>query len=374
MGFFQELKEDLSQAVNELLPEEETGQESKKDDEDKALDDALKEVQEALAAEVGSPDNEEAGKQDEAAEETKDAETADEEKQEEKQDDQAAEGEPEAESAAPEDEEQVVETEEPEVVKEEAEAAEPVEETEAVEETSEKAAEEPEEVTLQKAAAEQMQSIAGIVKPDADEEEDDFAERQMQTPEEMLMHMDLGQHTEKEESELEKEVGKAMEEQKMSLEDTEVLDETAIITAGMTLNGDISAKGNVDILGKVKGKVELLGKLNVSGTIEGDSKAAEVFADGAHITGMIVAEGTVKIGQNSVVIGNVAASSAVIAGAVKGDIDVKGPVILDASAIVMGNIKSKSVQINNGAVIEGMCSQCYAEVNPTDFFNDLIAK
>ena len=367
MGFFQELKEDLSQAVNELLPEEETGQESKKDDEDKALDDALKEVQEALAAEVGSPDNEEAGKQDEAAEETKDAETADEEKQEEKQDDQAAEEEPKAESAAPEDEEQVV-------VKEEAEAAEPVDETEAVEEPSEKAAEESEAVMLQKAAAEQMQSIAGIVKPEADADEDDFAERQMQTPEEMLMHMDLGQHTEKEESELEKEVGKAMEEQKMSLEDTEVLDETAIITAGMTLNGDISAKGNVDILGKVKGKVELLGKLNVSGTIEGDSKAAEVFADGAHITGMIVAEGTVKIGQNSVVIGNVAASSAVIAGAVKGDIDVKGPVILDASAIVMGNIKSKSVQINNGAVIEGMCSQCYAEVNPTDFFNDLIAK
>ena len=363
MGFFQELKEDLSQAVNELLPEEETGQESKKDDEDKALDDALKEVQEALAAEVGSPDTEEAGKQDEAAEETKDAETADEEKQEEKQDDQAAEEEPEAESAAPEDEEQAVETEEPEVVKEEA-----------VEEPSEKAAEESEAVMLQKAAAEQMQSIAGIVKPEADEDEDDFAERQMQTPEEMLMHMDLGQHTEKEESELEKEVGKAMEEQKTSLEDTEVLDETAIITAGMTLTGDISAKGNVDILGKVKGKVELLGKLNVSGTIEGDSKAAEVFADGAHITGMIVAEGTVKIGQNSVVIGNVAASSAVIAGAVKGDIDVKGPVILDASAIVMGNIKSKSVQINNGAVIEGMCSQCYAEVNPTDFFNDLIAK
>ncbi len=363
MGFFQELKEDLSQAVNELLPEEETGQESKKDDEDKALDDALKEVQEALAAEVGSPDNEEAGKQDEAAEETKDAETVDEEKQEEKQDDQTAEEEPEAESAAPEDEEQVVEAKE---VQED--------ETEAVEEPSEKAAEESEAVMLQKAAAEQMQSIAGIVKPEADEDEDDFAERQMQTPEEMLMHMDLGQHTEKEESELEKEVGKAMEEQKTSLEDTEVLDETAIITAGMTLTGDISAKGNVDILGKVKGKVELLGKLNVSGTIEGDSKAAEVFADGAHITGMIVAEGTVKIGQNSVVIGNVAASSAVIAGAVKGDIDVKGPVILDASAIVMGNIKSKSVQINNGAVIEGMCSQCYAEVNPTDFFNDLIAK
>ena len=60
-----------------------------------------------------------------------------------------------------------------------------------------------------------------------------------------------------------------------------------------------------------------------------------------------------------------------IAGAIKGDIDVKGPVVLDSSAIVMGDIKSKSVQINNGAVIEGMCSQCYAEVNPTSFFEEI---
>ena len=37
----------------------------------------------------------------------------------------------------------------------------------------------------------------------------------------------------------------------------------------------------------------------------------------------------------------------------------------------MGNIKSKSVQINNGAVIEGMCSQCYADVNPKSFFEEI---
>ncbi len=59
-----------------------------------------------------------------------------------------------------------------------------------------------------------------------------------------------------------------------------------------------------------------------------------------------------------------------IAGAVKGDIDVQGPVVLDSSAIVMGNIKSKSVQISKCAVIEGMCSQCYADVSPTSFFDD----
>ena len=36
----------------------------------------------------------------------------------------------------------------------------------------------------------------------------------------------------------------------------------------------------------------------------------------------------------------------------------------------MGNIKSKSVQINNGATLEGNCSQCYADVSPTSFFDE----
>lgn len=148
-------------------------------------------------------------------------------------------------------------------------------------------------------------------------------------------------------------------------------EETAIITAGMKVKGDISSEGSLDIVGVVEGNVDILGKLNITGTVNGNSKATEIFADGARITGEVVSEGSVKIGQSSVVIGNITATSAVIAGAVKGDIDVQGPVILDTSAIVMGNIKSKSVQINNGAVIEGMCSQCYAEVSPTSFFSDV---
>lgn len=151
----------------------------------------------------------------------------------------------------------------------------------------------------------------------------------------------------------------------------DVLDETAVITRGMTIHGDLEAQGSADISGTIEGNVNVLGKLNITGIIKGDSKATEIFADSARITGAINCVGSVKIGTNSVVIGNVVATSAVIAGAVKGDIDVQGPVILDASAIVMGNIKSKSVQINNGAVIEGMCSQCYAKVNPTSFFDEI---
>ena len=148
-------------------------------------------------------------------------------------------------------------------------------------------------------------------------------------------------------------------------------DEVSVIMDSMIINGNMATEGSLEIRGSVVGNVEALGKLNITGSIQGNSSAAEVFAENAKVTGDIRSMGAIKVGQASVIIGNISATSAVIAGAIKGDIDVKGPVILDASAIVMGNIKSKSVQINNGAVIEGMCSQCYAEVNPTSFFEEL---
>ncbi|MCR5024667.1 MAG: polymer-forming cytoskeletal protein [Lachnospiraceae bacterium] len=155
------------------------------------------------------------------------------------------------------------------------------------------------------------------------------------------------------------------------LEEGPEVDENGSITAGMTINGDITSGGSLEVVGTVKGNINVRGKLNVSGSITGNSKAAEIFADSAKVIGEMISSGAVKVGQESVIIGNISATSAVIAGAVKGDIDVKGPVILDTSAIVMGDIKSKSVQINNGAVIEGHCSQCYAEVSPTSFFEDV---
>lgn len=176
---------------------------------------------------------------------------------------------------------------------------------------------------------------------------------------------------EKEEKDIEKDKEKDKEEVvKMDVQMRNVSDETAVITAGMTITGDVASEGSMEVIGTINGNVDIFGKLNITGTICGNSKAAEIYADNAKITGEVVSEGSVKIGQSSVIIGNIMAKSAVIAGAVKGDIDVQGPVILDTSAIVMGNIKSKSVQINNGAVIEGMCSQCYADVNPTSFFDD----
>lgn len=142
------------------------------------------------------------------------------------------------------------------------------------------------------------------------------------------------------------------------------------IIEGMTVNGNISCAGSLEVLGVVAGNLDVSGKLSIGGRVEGDSKADNIFVDGAKITGGLYSNSSVKVAQGSVVKGNIKAAAAVLAGAVKGDIDVQGPVVLDSTAVIIGNIKSKSIQINNGAIIEGSCSQCYSDVTASNYFED----
>lgn len=320
MGFFSDLKDDLSQAVNELMPEEEL----------EAALAAEGQAGEQVSADAAAPETP-------ATEET--LESLDLSGMLDKIEEMGTAGL----EAVPEPEAALVE----EPLEEEVLEPEPV--------VEEVASEEP-------AAAEAIAEEPVVTEEVKEEEEAEpvMAEEiltEAETPVEEKVENSGGK-------------GKTMEVQANRV----AVDETAVVTEGMTITGDIVSEGSMELIGTVNGNLDILGKLNITGTIQGNSKAAEIFAEGAKITGEVNSLGSVKIGQSSVVIGNITATSAVVAGAVKGDIDVQGPVILDTTAIVMGNIKSKSVQINNGAVIEGMCSQCYADVNPTSFFEEFKKK
>lgn len=145
-------------------------------------------------------------------------------------------------------------------------------------------------------------------------------------------------------------------------------DAVTVITKGTTINGSISSDGSLEINGTITGDVECLGKLSITGKIVGNSSAAEVFVNTERLEGSITSEGSVKVGLGTVIIGDIVATSGVIAGAVKGEIDVNGPIIIDSTAIIKGNIKAKTVQINNGAVVEGFCSLSYSEVDVDNIF------
>lgn len=161
-----------------------------------------------------------------------------------------------------------------------------------------------------------------------------------------------------------------VEEEKPVARERGVEDKNAVtvITKGTTINGSIISDCSLDVMGTINGDIECLGKLTISGKVTGNSMAAEVYVNTDRLEGSINSEGCVKVGLGTVIIGDITANSAVFAGAVKGEIDVKGPVVLDSTAIIKGNIKAKSIQMNNGAVMDGFCSLTYADLEIDDIF------
>jgi len=338
MGFFSDLREDLSQAVNELVPDDKRlleKAEKQQSAEKASAAETIKEVPVQEIDEISIPDITERMSVPEEIEEVSVPETAEDLSRmwDDMELDAAAEQKEKGLLAMQETEEDSVRMREPE-------------ETQTTDKTV------PESAEIMEAS----ENMKNTEVTESMERTDDLDEKTM-WEDDFVEEAENGEFETEELDDLEDEDG--------------ALDETAVITAGMKIKGDISSRGSIDVIGAIEGNIDVLGKLNITGNIEGSSKAAEVYAEKARINGDIHSVGSIKIGQSSIIIGNIFATSAVIAGAVKGDIDVKGPVILDTSAIVMGNIKSKSVQINNGAVIEGLCSQCYAEVSPSSFFEDI---
>lgn len=145
-------------------------------------------------------------------------------------------------------------------------------------------------------------------------------------------------------------------------------DEVTVITKGTVINGNISSEGSLEVMGTINGDVECLGKLSILGSIAGNCIASDVYVTSKRLLGCINSEGNVKIGAGAIVIGDVTATSGLIAGAIKGNIDINGPIVIDSSAIIKGNIKAQSIQINNGAIIEGYCSLSYASVDIDKIF------
>ncbi len=165
---------------------------------------------------------------------------------------------------------------------------------------------------------------------------------------------------------------KELEARTMSAENVEDLDvstdEVTVITKGTTINGGIKSDTSLVVKGTIEGDVECAGKLTITGRVAGNTNASEIYVNTPRLEGDLNSKGIVKIDVGTVVIGGISSTSVVVAGAVKGNIEVNGPVIIDSTAVVKGDIKAKSIQINSGAVIDGHCSLQFADVDLDTFF------
>ena len=144
--------------------------------------------------------------------------------------------------------------------------------------------------------------------------------------------------------------------------------EVTVITKGTIITGGIKSDTSLVVKGTIEGDVECQGKLTITGKVAGNTIASEIYVNTPRLEGDINSKGIVKIDVGTVVIGDINCTSVLVAGAVKGNIEVNGPVIIVSTAVVKGDVKAKSIQINSGAVIDGHCSLQFADVDLESFF------
>ena len=293
MGFFSELKEDLSQAVNELLPDEGnadaktipegaegTGELPERTD----ADELMGEIGEILAElPIEEEPVIEEGDYEEAALEEEGTPVEGAELSETAKSEEMPFGESEAET--------------PDSV------------SEAGNEFTNEVSEEISEIITE---SQETTDFGGSDK-ESDQKEETMQELKEKEEETKDMKMETENMENEEIVETTEETAETVDENKednggfrmdSQLANKEAVDETAVITAGMTIQGDVISEGSMEVLGNIIGNIDILGKLNITGSVEGNSKAAEIYCESAKITGEIASEGSVKIGQSTVIIVN----------------------------------------------------------------------
>lgn len=85
------------------------------------------------------------------------------------------------------------------------------------------------------------------------------------------------------------------------------------------------------------------GKLHFQGAVRIDG----------NFQGEVVSEGTLVIGQEAVVDGQVKVGQLVLSGKLKGEVEAKSKVVLHKTANLQGNIRTPVLVVEEGAVLEG---------------------
>ena len=94
----------------------------------------------------------------------------------------------------------------------------------------------------------------------------------------------------------------------------------------------------------------------------GDVSFRDMVRVNGHIAGTVYSQkGTLIVDVSAIVAANVEVGVAIVNGTVNGDIVAHERVEIGPSAKIYGNIWTRSIEIKNGAIFEGLCTMLAAE-------------
>ena len=129
-----------------------------------------------------------------------------------------------------------------------------------------------------------------------------------------------------------------------------------VISRSMVIVGEIASSGDIDIYGDVKGSIKTDGDIKATGKIIGDVSGNSLTLNGCTIQGNITAQGSVIIGQNTIVVGDIKADSIKVNGKVKGNLTISKMSEFMENALLAGDVHSQTISMSQGAKLHGNVS------------------
>lgn len=129
-----------------------------------------------------------------------------------------------------------------------------------------------------------------------------------------------------------------------------------VISRSMVIVGEITSSGDIDIYGDVKGSVKTDGDIKATGKVIGDMAGNSLTLNGCTIQGNITAQGSVIIGVNTIVVGDIIADSIKLNGKVKGNLTISKMSEFLENALLAGDVHSQTISMSQGAKLHGNVS------------------
>jgi cytoskeletal protein CcmA (bactofilin family) len=129
-----------------------------------------------------------------------------------------------------------------------------------------------------------------------------------------------------------------------------------VISKTMVIVGEITSNGDIDVYGDVKGSIRTDGNIKATGKVIGDMAGNSFALNGCTVQGNITAQGSVTIGLNTVVVGDIIADSIKLNGKVKGNLTVAKMAEFLENALLAGDVLSQTISMSQGAKLHGNVS------------------
>ena len=135
--------------------------------------------------------------------------------------------------------------------------------------------------------------------------------------------------------------------------------ELTIISHNTVVDGNVRSFDNMSIDGDIKGDVETTKDIELNGRVVGNVTCNNANMIVSQVQGNVLLKGSVEIGRDTTLMGDLTSGFASISGKVKGNVETSGKAEFKADAVVFGDISASTITVEDGAIIQGYVSTTF---------------